>query len=271
MPTVTVTLKTAQSDFDDIQINSPDDAPYLRTSPSLTFVSLVNYRLIPLYLVSNGPYPVYSDNDETESFFLRSLVLLHINIGILARYPDLDADIYLVFYVDEASCGIMCICLDFSILLQFQQFLSLAKDGENVFFPCRNKLVAYKSDISVFDRVLENKSSKKSSITPKSEPNTSNLQLLLNTSSQISQAINKLILVGLRLRGLTVTGLSSSKNKIAVREIHQMTHKAAMFSVRKFSYDFNAGLRSLDLLLDDLQTIVESLLQTFVDLPKGEK
>lgn len=268
MPTAVVTLKTAQSDFSDIQISSPDEAPYLRSSPTLSFVSLVNYRLIPLYLISNGPYPVYSNNDATEAFFLRSLIQEHLNLGLLAKFTDLTGDAYIVFFVDEASKGIKCVCLDFGVLTQVADYKSLVKNDDNVYFISRSRLAPYKSDTSVFDRVLESKSTKKSAPTPTDEERLSAPTLQLSTPAQISQAINKLILLGLRLRGLTVSGLSSSKDKIAIREIHQMTKKGAMFAVRKFHYDFNVGLRSLDLLLSDLQDIVESLLQTFVDIPK---
>lgn len=268
MPTSIVTLQTAQSDFSDIQIDSPDEAPYLRPSPTISFVSLINYRLVPLYLVSNGPYPVYSDNEATEAFFLRSLVQQHLNLGLLAKFSDLTGDAYIIFYVDEASMGIKCICLDFGVITQLGEFKPVSKDEDNVYFICRSRLAPYKSDTSVFDRVLENKSTKKSAQTPTDEERNSTPSLQLSTTAQISQAINKLILLGLRLRGLTVSTLSSSKDKIAIREIHQMTKKASMFAVRKFHYDFNAGLRALDLLLSDLQDIVESLLQTFVDIPK---
>lgn len=267
MPTLIATLKTAQSDFSDIQISSPDEAPYLRSPPTLSFVSLVNYRLIPLYLISNGPYPVYSDNDATEAFFVRSLVQEHLNLGLLAKFTDLTADIYIVFYVDEESRGIKCLCLDFGVLSQLNQYKSLIKGEENVYFISRSRLAPYKSDTSVFDRVLENKTTRKSIPTPTDEEVHLASSLQLRTPAQISQAINKLILLGLRLRGLTVSGLSSSKDKIAIREIHQMTKKASMFAVRKFHYDFNAALRTQDLLLSDLQNIVESLLQTFVDIP----
>lgn len=268
MPTVTVTLQTAQSEFPDVQISSPEDAPYLRTSPLLVFVTLVNYRLIPIPLISNGPYQVYSDNNETEAFFIRSLVQQRLNLGILTKYPDHNGDVYVVFYVDEHSKGIKCICLDFLVLTQIQEYVELVKDNESIYFANKNKLVAYKSDTSVFDRVLENKSSKKPALVPTSGSGSSATTLSLNTPSQIAQAINKVILLGLRLRGLIVSGLTSAKDKIAIREIHQMTKNAALFAVRKFNYDFNAGQRNLDLLLAVLQDIVESLLQTFVDIPK---
>lgn len=270
MPTVTVTLRTAQSEFPDIQINSPDDAPYLRTSPNLVFVALVNYRLIPIFLVSNGPYQVYSDHNETEAFFIRSLVQQRLNLGILSKYPDQNGDVYVVFYVDETSKGIKCMCLDFLILSQFKEYEEQVKAEENIFFANKSRLVAYKSDTSVFDRVLENKTTRKSLVAPISTSGLSTTPLSLSTPSQISQAINKIILLGLRLRGLIVSELTSAKDKIAIQEIHQMTKKAGLFAIRKFKYDFNAGQRGHDLLLATLQDIVESLLQTFVDIPKSE-
>ncbi|RKP29717.1 hypothetical protein METBISCDRAFT_18027 [Metschnikowia bicuspidata] len=268
MPTITVTLRTAQLDYSDIQISSPDDAPYLRTAPYLSFVSLVNYRLIPFFLVSDGPFPVYSDNNATEAFFIRSLVRPQPKIGLLTKYPDSNGDVYVVFFVDEAACGIKCICLDFLVVSRMEELRDLAPDDENVFFARPNKLLAYKSDTTVFDRILENKSLRRHVTAPVAEKTVTGA--LLYTPTQILQAINKLILLGLRLRGLTVSELSSSKDKIAIREIHQMTRTAALFAMRKFNYDFNAVLRTQELLLSVLQDIVESLLQTFVDVPKSD-
>ncbi|WPK25264.1 hypothetical protein PUMCH_002574 [Australozyma saopauloensis] len=267
MPTVALTLKTAQSDFRDIQICSPEDAPYLRAPAHLVFVALVNYKLIPLYLVSNGPYPVYSDDNDTEAFFIRSLVCQNMNVGLLAKCPELDGDLFVVFYVDELSSGIKCFCLDFSIIAQALEFREMTQDSENTYYVSRTKWGSLRSDTSVFDRVLENKSSRKSFTQSPSEA-TTHTSLLLTTPAQISLAINKIILLGLRLRGLTASGLSSAKDKIAIREIHQMTRKATLFAVRKFKYDFNAGETHHELLLSVLQDIVESLLQAFVDIPK---
>lgn len=270
MPTVVVTLETAQSGFSDIQISIPEEALHLRAVSHISFVALVNYRLIPLYLISNGPYPVYSENDATEAFFIRSLVQKDLNLGLLSKYLDYAGEMYMVFYVDELTKGIKCVCIDFSVINQVLDFKQLCRDDENVYFTSRTKIVTNRSDTSVFDRVLENKTLKKQAAAAIKDKSPLKLTLVLSTPGQISQIVNKVIFLGLRLRGLTVSGLSSSKDKIAIREIHQMTRKAAMFAVRKFTYDFNACQRSSELLLNDVQDIVESLLRTFVDIPKGD-
>ncbi|GEQ72371.1 hypothetical protein JCM33374_g6058 [Metschnikowia sp. JCM 33374] len=94
----------------------------------------------------------------------------------------------------------------------------------------------------------------------------------LITSHQISQAVNRVVLSGLRLRGLSTNASSSANDKIAIREIYQMTKKAALFALRKYGYDFNRGISNGDkeasqgVSLDDIQSIVESLLSTFVDV-----
>lgn len=101
-----------------------------------------------------------------------------------------------------------------------------------------------------------------------SHSRTSNIvSLTLTSQEQINLAINKLILSGLRIRGLSTNLNHSINDKLTIKEIYNMTHKSALFSLRKFNYNFtgkgdNKG-RAIG--FGDLQDTVEKLLDLYVD------
>lgn len=101
-----------------------------------------------------------------------------------------------------------------------------------------------------------------------SHSRTSNIvSLTLTSQEQINLAINKLILSGLRIRGLSTNLNHSINDKLTIKEIYNMTHKSALFSLRKFNYNFtgkgdNKG-RAIG--FSDLQDTVEKLLDLYVD------
>lgn len=69
------------------------------------------------------------------------------------------------------------------------------------------------------------------------------------------------------MRGLSQNLVTTHNDKIAVKEINQMTFKATQFALRKQNYSFNKKSEvKKPLRLNDLQDIVESLLQLFVDV-----
>lgn len=92
--------------------------------------------------------------------------------------------------------------------------------------------------------------------------------LALSTQEQISTAVNKIIQSGLRIRGLSVNQTESLNDKLKIKEIYQMTHKATMFSLRKYNYSFNkrAEPEKMQVSWSNLQETVENLLHLFIDV-----
>lgn len=215
-----------------------------------SFVSFVNVSLIPLYLISDAPCRVYTTSTDTTIFF-QNHVASCIGSGIMF----VDTETYLVFYSDNDH-NIWCFKMDFGFLEKLQQ-LSFNSDT-----------ITTESTHDVFERVLSDKRRKKQSnkfmLSNTANPVTQLSTQHFTSNEQVSQAIGKLILSGLRLRGVT-TNSPSPNDRVAVREIYQMTLKAAIFAVRKFSYNFQPH-EKVDLTLDHLQDIVEHLLQVFIDV-----
>lgn len=252
-----VSLSTPDATYHDIQIWNDASAPPL-SLPTLQYVCLVNHRKIPLYLVSSGAYNVYSTAPATEAYFLESAITHSETVAVLAKHTDAPSDAYVVFFADHSSLSVKCFCIDFSVLERVARLSGDTDRGSEVsiYYSNTERAPGAKSDIAVFDRVLESKSSRKSAPQPPRAPPPT-----LLAGPHLTQAINKVILSGLRLRGLSI----SARDKIAVREIYQMTRKAALFALRKYTYDFNSALPP-DLTLDVVQDVVESLLRVFVDV-----
>lgn len=272
MPTAIFSLRTEKEILTGIQIWSDVEITQPLTESRLSVVCAVNHQKIPVFLVSCGPFDVYTENHDSESYFYNHLVCENRGIGLLTKAGDENSEMYVVFYIDGLELPrVRCYYLDFSVVQQGDEFREVS-GNEDVFFASRSRGNAWKSDTSVFDRVLELKTQRKT-------PNISTIppilavSLGLTTSHQISQAINRVVLSGLRLRGLSTNSAVSGNDKAAIREIYQMTKKAATFALRKYSYEFNGksteGRAKTDgrgVSLDEIQDIVESLLQTFVDV-----
>lgn len=80
------------------------------------------------------------------------------------------------------------------------------------------------------------------------------------------QAVNRMTLSGLRLRGLNPSsGLTLSKDRVVIKELYHMTRKLALFALRKFNYGFN-GATGQEVRLSDVQDVVERLLQAYADV-----
>ncbi|KAM9903006.1 hypothetical protein OXX69_008086 [Metschnikowia pulcherrima] len=275
MPTTSLSLQTKTGLLSDIQIWSDAATSQPAMESDLVFVSAVNHHKIPLFLVSGGPFDVYTEHQETESYFFHQLVRQSEKTGILAKSLTENADLYIVFYVDRRKGPrVRCYYIDFCVLQQVNEFRekSLMIQNEDMFFVSKIRSATTKSDTSVFDRVLESKNSRKLPSMNAPPPPVA-VSSALTTSQQISQAVNRVVLSGLRLRGLSTNSSSSSNDKIAIREIYQMTKKAALFALRKYTYDFNeANIAASSkrggsgISLAEVQSIVKSLLQTFVDI-----
>lgn len=255
MPVCHASLTTADLTYKDIQIWTDTSYPGLERSPSLSYVSHVNRHRIPVFLVSLGSFRVYSAESSTESFFAKSLLQYKEETGLLAKAEG--PDMFAVFYGD-ADLAVWCFLVDFAQWDEIKRW-SPSDKSVSVYFD-RTTQSAKNSNITIFDRVLENKGAKK----PVIKPQLSLLSnLVLSTNQQISQAVSKVVLSGLRLRGLSIN--ENSSQKVAVREIYHMTRKAAMFSLRKFNYSFN-GSSGESVRLEHIQDIVERLLEVFIDI-----
>lgn len=223
----------------------------------LEHVTLINSQKVPWFLVSLGPFPVYSTDEATTSYFGQ---LAHESVerpylGLLAKSPD---SVYVVFYIHKN--GARCFFIDFSALerLALAARAFEASNDDNVYYLA----LPARSDTTVFDRVLENKSSKRNQYVAPRNPSATPLSVAPLNGDQIATAVNRLTLSGLRLRGLNPLG---SKDRIAVRELYQMTRKLALFALRKFKYEFN-GAANHEVRLSDVQDVVERLLQAYADV-----
>jgi hypothetical protein len=161
----------------------------------------------------------------------------------------LNDDTCLVFYFDTQ---IKCTIIDFSNLSLINRYIESGPVS-----PQKHVV-----DTKIFDRVLLQKKSKSNPFLEPQKPTNETTRLL--SKDQINQAVLKLILSGLRIRGLS-TNLSHMVNdKLTVKEIYQMTYKATLFSLRKYNYSFNKSNHPIT--VDELQGIVEKLLEIFVDV-----
>lgn len=239
--------KTTQH-LQDVQVWGNDEQPW---NGDYSVVSYVNVLLIPLYLVPGPPGRVFSHSSATTEFF-RQYVAACVGSGIMF----VNDNTYLVFYSDE-ELNIWVLRIDFDLLEKLSSVTSALETRP------------IQPDRDIFERVLSDKRRKKgqhnkfmmsSAETPVTQLSTQHF----TSNEQVSQAINKLILSGLRLRGVT-TNAPSPNDRVAVREIYQMTQKAALFAVRKFNYNFQSH-EKVDLTLDHLQDIIEHLLQVFIDV-----
>lgn len=246
---LTTSLATPASHYEDIQIwTETDSLPRL-----FHYITHINHRKIPVFLVSHGPFRVYTHNASTELYFGDNVACYHDDTGIIAK-SDND-DVYAVFFSDK-NLAVWSYFVDFSLLHLLH---NLSGKEANWYYSGVPQNVS-KTDTTIFDRVLENKvGNNKKSVAPRQMP-----PLMLSTSHQISQAVNKMVLSGLRLRGLTAR--ENSNELVAVREIYHMTRKAAMFSLRKYHYEFNGSKKEGNIQMEDIQDVVERLLEVFLDV-----
>lgn len=243
-------LATPASQFDDIQIwTESEGLPIL-----LQYVTHVNVQKIPVFLISHGPFRVYTQNSAAELYFGDNIICHNDYTGILAKSSK--EDVYAVFFSDQ-SLAVWSYFVDFSLL---DLLHNLSGKEVNSYYTGVSVNVS-KSNTAIFDRVLESKvGNNKRSVAPRQMP-----LLMLSTNQQISLAVNKMVLSGLRLRGLTAR--ENSSEMVAVREIYQMTRKAAMFSLRKYHYEFNGSKKEDgNLRMENIQDVVERLLEVFLDV-----
>lgn len=287
----TISIVTDNDKIDDIQIwsNTENDsklsANALRPNESFKVISYINYELIPIYLLISKPLRIYSNDDKTAEYFKRELVQVSIKygrIGLMIK-NELDENLYLALFVDSDTGDIQlkCLVIDFSILETINRAIESDNsqiDASSFINLDSSNVIPKSSNTSIFDKVLSSKGRKLKSnlfIMPgtsmSKRPATQLSSSALTTNDQIIQAVSKVILSGLRIRGLNLNSNSLSTNeKIAIKEVYKMTYKSTMFSLRKFNYGFNQELlkssKNGPVELNDIQDIVEKLLQVFVDI-----
>ena len=250
----------------------------------LKAVSRIKYSSIPVYLVSGkSNFAIFTNNADTEAYFKSQIVDGKPNqsgigddVGLLAK---LNSSKYIVFYYSMHH--VKSFEIDFALLERLQKTMKNKQLQNNTFIhDPKEALPSHPS--AIFEKVLQKKQQQRLGSNPFLVQNAGlklRLLLSLSTNESITMALNKLISSGLRLRGLSLNQASSTNEKLKIKEIHQMTLKAALFSLRKYntiSNSSNAGSnnntregesrRKHPIQLSDLQETVETLLHLFVDL-----
>ncbi|GEQ72370.1 hypothetical protein JCM33374_g6057 [Metschnikowia sp. JCM 33374] len=142
MPTAKLSLQTPECLLSDIQIWSNAELSHPGSEDRLNLISVVNHSKIPLFLVSCGPFDVYSEHHDTEGYFFDTLVCSEENMGLLAKTSAENSECYVVFYVDRASAPrVRCYYIDFSVLQQVDEMRSFGVENreEDVFFTAKTR------------------------------------------------------------------------------------------------------------------------------------
>lgn len=201
-------------------------------------LSYVKYHEIPLILIQSKPIDVYCTIQDSVEY-IADHILRYKDLGLLCKSKT-NENVFLIFYIQDMK--LKTLSLDFSMTIKISSINKSYDNETNYILDLKTK----SSDTNVFDRVLEKKKRPKST-TP----------TIQDKGDQINSTVTKVILSGLRLRGLS----NSSKDKIKIKEIYQMTYKSTLFGLRKFNGEVK---------LNDIQDIVEKLLQVFVDVDIDE-
>lgn len=263
----TVSLAVGNETVADIQLWGP--AKLVLAFKTVNYVGYVDHTRLPLHLLVSKPHNVYSSNSATTAYFAGVLRLSLSNdgrVGVLGQAEGTDSA-YAVFYFEGSD--LKCTVIDFAILTRLAALDKQGPPMTTKFVDLDASTAKTASNTTIFDKVLSNRKSNQYTV-PKPQVSLSLSSLTLTSSEQISQALNKVILSGLRLRGLS-SNSANENDRIAVKEIYLMVRKSAMFAIRKYNYGFQqqprpAKLRPYALKLNDIQTIVEQLLQVFIDV-----
>ncbi|ODV78035.1 uncharacterized protein CANTADRAFT_12623 [Suhomyces tanzawaensis NRRL Y-17324] len=254
----TVSLTYQNTSLQDVQVWSAGPAtPYF--SPYHHLDATVLPTAIPLYLILAPPATIYSNDASTAEFFKTHLLPISLANGLGLLFKSDSADQYLVFYYDD---HIRMLVIDFDGLNNALALIDVNSSiASNTFIDTRRAPV--QENTLVFDKVLERKKQPNPFI-ESAKPSTNSL-LVLSSQEHINQAVNKVILSGLRIRGLSTSLGHSSNDKLTIKEIYHMTYKAALFGLRKYNYSFNGSTKK-KITMDDIQDVVERLLEVFVDV-----
>lgn len=242
-----VTLNDGNLEVTGVEIWGEIDGVLTFQGDLIRVPSYVDYRAIPFYLVRYGGLRVFTTDPDTETWFKDNLVALALkldaNIGLIYQIEHQ----YLIFYFDK---HVKCFIVDFEILNEVDRYIDKK-------FPSKLEIIG--ANTNIFDKICEKRNN------PFVEPIIQqNDASVLSNQTQVNLAISKIILSGLRIRGLSTNLNHSVNEKLTIKEIYQMTYKATLFSLRKYNYSFNKSDHPIT--VNELQEIIEKLLEIFVDV-----
>lgn len=251
-----IVLEDLNQVYDDVQIWYKHHIPVQYQEP-FRRLSYVNYQLIPVFLLQSTIVDIYSNLDVTEHYIKDVLVRYTVkydNLGIL-YHSSVQDNVYIVLFIQDFK--VKGFVLDYSIL---DKLTSLSDNNDTQEFEEDiNYIIDLKvrqSSVHAIEKVLEKKKRNKSITPTESFTNASN-------TDQINGMVSKVILSGLRLRGMSYNSTISTNEKVKLKEIYQMTYKSTQFALRKFA--------GKDTKLADIQEVVEKLLQVFIDVESDDK
>lgn len=247
--------------LEDVQFWSEQDGSTV-TIGFCEYITHIDCNRVPIHLISGRPFLIFTNDPQTELYFKKQLIRHStqnkLRRGLLANAGERK---FVVFYYDNQ---VRCIVLDFTRLEEVQKSLKSGGTIDNSFIkPQTNSQPTLA--VTAFDRILQKKQEGNPFLATQSKVQKT---LVLSTQEQISTAVNKIIQSGLRIRGLSVNQTESINDKLKIKEIYQMAHKATMFSLRKYNYSFNNVTKTekIQVSWSDLQEIVENLLHLFIDV-----
>lgn len=296
----TVSLQSTENIVhEDVQLWSNDTSAFTTASASSSgsYAELkgpIECLRIPLALVVATSFTVYTENTNTETYLESVMGWEAVLDGVLGR-GFLNGNTLLIFRVTGGET-LTCIVLDLErgpplpslpavdVWYTQAEVASISNDNNDNSYSNNSNIAKQKKTIapvahssssfipstSKFDKVLQKR---KLSINPflmsntvSTDANTSSgnaTKTVLSSTEQVEQTINKLILSGLRIRGLSINPSHSVNDKLTIKEIYHTTYKSALFALRKYNYSFNT---TASVQLHQVQDIVEKLLQTYVDV-----
>lgn len=255
--TVSIILSDNQ-DIGDIQLWYKHQLPVTSRSRFVK-VHYIDYSKTPVYLLQSGLIDIYTDLETTEQYFKDTLVRHSLEkiqsnksqgrntLGMLCKSSDNDS-IYLIMLLQDMK--VKGLVLDFTVVNKLNALSPVGDLQNNCIIDFKTRL----TDVQVFDKVLEKKKNRLKSSTTSQQTSS----LATDNADHTNSMISRVILSGLRLRGLSTTQANSSNEKVKIKEIYQMTFKSTCFALRKF------GNRPVE--LNVIQDMVEQLLQIFVDV-----
>lgn len=279
----TIRLRYDDYELKDIQIWCEHSFSVNEWWSSLTFImtDYIDYKSVPLIFILSKPLHVFSQDGETCKFFKEKLADKAVdNPGLGMLFRNLaNSDLYLAIYVQGSlnTESVRCLPLSLDLLGRIKEL----EKGERAVLGMGNVAVALDvlgserpANTGVFDKVLSTKNRRQPSNLftfpvplKRSATQTQLSSQSLTSKDQIEQTVSKVVSSGLRLRGLNMNTMLSANDRIAIKEVFRMTHKSALFALRKYKYGFNGRDDATPpIKLNDIQDIVEKLLQLYVDL-----
>ncbi|EGV65353.1 chromosomal DNA replication protein [Yamadazyma tenuis] len=245
-----ISIEDPHQQLDDFQLSCKHQLP-IDAHDRFLNVCYVNYQKTPVFLLQSGMIDVYSTSDECQNYIKHRLLkhsLRDSSIGMLLKNTT-NENVYVIVLIHELK--VKALVVDLTIVARLNDYQDNNEDkfGDRTLTEVVDLKTRHNS-IHVIDKVLEKKKRSKSS-TPL--PTSS-----VNNSEQINSMVSKVVLSGLRLRGMSSTAANSANEKIKIKEIYSMTYKSAIFAMRKFS---NKPVH-----LNDIQDVVEKLLQIYIDV-----